>query len=134
MALTMNPPGLCRVTVSGHCVGSWSAVADLKGDFGLPRAKPRRFDRVSYGLPTVQEGEESVTRFVAPGVPCGRDAAPTKAAGVLEFQKLLHLLQCLVQRQLKGAASWPRAGEAQFVLQPAIDHLQIGPAQHLLAP
>jgi hypothetical protein len=58
----------------------------------------------------------------------------TKAPGVLEFQKLLHLLQCLVQRQLKGTATWPRAGEAQLVLQPAIDHLQVGPAQYLLAP
>jgi hypothetical protein len=54
--------------------------------------------------------------------------------GVLEFQKLLHLLQCLVQRQLKGTAARPRSGEAQLVLQPAIDHLQIGPAQYLLAP
>ena len=44
------------------------------------------------------------------------------------------MLQCLVERQLKYAAAWPRAGEAQLVLQPAIDHLQIGPAQHLLAP
>ena len=50
------------------------------------------------------------------------------------FQKLLHLIQCLVQRQVKGAAAWTRAREAQLVLQPAIDHLQIGPAQHLIAP
>ena len=53
---------------------------------------------------------------------------------VLEFQKLLHLLQCVVQRPLKGAAAWPQTGEAQLVLQPSIDHLQICPAQHLLAP
>ena len=41
----------------------------------------------------------------------------------LEFQKLLHLLQCLVQRQMKGAAAWPWTGKAELVLQPAIDHL-----------
>jgi hypothetical protein len=52
----------------------------------------------------------------------------------LEFQKLLHLMQCLVQRQFKAAAAWPRAGEAQLVLQLAVDHLEIRPAQHLLAP
>ena len=63
-----------------------------------------------------------------------RVSTSTKGGGVLEFQKLLHLVQCLVQRQMKGAAAWPRAGEAQLVLQPAIDHLQIGPAQYLLAP
>jgi hypothetical protein len=57
-----------------------------------------------------------------------------KELRVLEFQKPLHLLQCLVQCPLKGAAAWPQTGEAQLVLQPSIDHLQIGPAQHLLAP
>ena len=51
-----------------------------------------------------------------------------------ELQKLLHLVQCLVQRQTKGAAARPRAGEAQLVLQPATDHLQIGPAHHLFTP
>ena len=56
------------------------------------------------------------------------------SVGVLDFQKLPHLLQCLVQRPLKGTAAWPRAGEAQLVLQLAIGYLQIGPAQHLLAP
>ena len=55
-------------------------------------------------------------------------------ARVLQLQKLLHLLQCLVQRPLKGSAAWPRASEAQLVLQLAIGYLQIGPAQHLLAP
>lgn len=54
--------------------------------------------------------------------------------GVLQSQKMLHLLQCLVQRQLKGAAARPRANEAQFVLKAAMDHLQIGPTQYLLAP
>jgi hypothetical protein len=38
----------------------------------------------------------------------------------LEFQKLLHLLQCLIQRLLKRDAAGPRTGEAQLVLQLAI--------------
>ena len=56
------------------------------------------------------------------------------AVGVLEFQKFLHLLQGVVQSYLKGSVARPQAGEAQFVFQPAIDYLQIGPAEHLLAP
>jgi len=52
----------------------------------------------------------------------------------LEFQKLLNPLQSLVQRHLKGPASRTRAREAEHMLQPAIDHLQIGPAEDLLAP
>ena len=34
---------------------------------------------------------------------------------MLGVQKLLHVLQCLVQSQLEGFAAWPRAGEAQLV-------------------
>src|ERR1700733_965311 len=57
-----------------------------------------------------------------------------KKPRVLESQKLLHPLQRFIQRPLKCAAAWPLTGEAQLVLQPSIDHLQIGPTQHLLSP
>ena len=55
-------------------------------------------------------------------------------AGVLDIQKRLHLLQCFIQRYLKGSLAWPRGSEAQFMLQPPIDYFQIGPTQHLLTP
>jgi hypothetical protein len=47
------------------------------------------------------------------------------SSGLLELQQFLHPAQCLVQRQIEGAAAWPLADAAQLVLQPAIDHLQI---------
>ena len=50
------------------------------------------------------------------------------AVGVLEIQKQLHLVQCFIKRYPKGSAAWPRASEAHFMLQPAIDYFQIGPA------
>jgi len=68
------------------------------------------------------------------GLPSNRVSCIDENLWGLEFQKLLDLLQCLVERQLKGAATWTRAGETQLVLQPAIDDLQIGPAQYVLAP
>jgi hypothetical protein len=58
----------------------------------------------------------------------------TNAIGRLEFQKVPHLLQCRLERQLKGSAAWPWTDETQLMLQLAIDYLQIGPAQYLLAP
>jgi hypothetical protein len=61
-------------------------------------------------------------------------ASESSGSSGLKFQKRLHPVQGVVQRQSKGAAAWPRAGEAQRVLQPASDYLQIGPAEHLLAP
>src|SRR5579862_1855280 len=67
-------------------------------------------------------------------IACCECWTPTTAAGALDFQKLPHVLQCLVQSPLKGTAAWPRADEAQLVLQPSIGYLQIGPAQHVLAP
>ena len=98
-------------------------------------------------LPSTISGhvwERSDRREAGSGARCRRLVEATRRTetsesvetgeGVLEFQKLLHPVQCLVQRQMKGAAAWPRADKAQLVLQPAIDHLQIGPAQYLLAP
>jgi hypothetical protein len=54
-----------------------------------------------------------------------RSSSPADAAHglVLKFQKRVHLLQSVVQRQLKGAAVRPLADETQFVLQLTIVHL-----------
>lgn len=47
---------------------------------------------------------------------------------VLETQKQLHVRQGFVKRQPEGSAARLRAGEPQFMLQPAIDDFQISPA------
>jgi hypothetical protein len=64
----------------------------------------------------VQSVQVTLTATVSPSAATGTvtfyDGTSSHPEGMLEVQKLLHLLQCLVQSQAKGFAARPRAGEA----------------------